>query len=155
MTLLVGDAAPDFSATSDSGATFTLSESLTRGPVALVFFPLAFSGRCQAELCEIRDNIEVFSEEDVTVVGVSIDSHYSLAAWKAEQNYAFELVSDRWPVGEISRSYGVFLEEAGISNRATFLIDQEGILRWSVVTDPGTSRSLGGYREAIADLVKS
>lgn len=152
MTIQLGDQAPDFTLPTATGGTMTLSEAWRESPVALVFFPLAFSGRCQGELCEIRDNIALFQDASVRVVGISVDSHHSLREWAREQGYGFDLVSDFWPHGEVAGAYGVFLREKGFANRASFLIDRDGVVRWSVVTDPGTSRPLDAYREALAAL---
>ncbi|GAA5031986.1 peroxiredoxin [Microbacterium fluvii] len=152
MTIEIGDQAPDFTLPAAGGGTLTLSDLWRESPVVLVFFPLAFSGRCQGELCEIRDNIAVFEQSGVTVVGISVDSTHALHAWAEQQAYPFALVSDFWPHGEVARAYGAFLAEKGIATRASFLIDTTGVVRWSVVSDPATSRSLDGYREAIAAL---
>lgn len=152
MALLVGDTAPDFSLSNQHGETVTLSDLWRDKPVVLVFFPLAFSGRCQGELCEIRDNIALFDDAAVRVVGISVDSHFSLAAWAEQQGYEFDLVSDFWPHGEVATAYGVFLADRGIATRASFLIDTSGSVRWSVVTDPATPRGLGDYRQALEEL---
>ncbi|MFT4211834.1 MAG: peroxiredoxin [Microbacterium sp.] len=152
MTIEIGDTAPDFTLPRAGGGTLTLSEVWRGGPVVLVFFPLAFSGRCQGELCEIRDNLSVFEDRAVTVVGISVDSHFSQAAWKEQQGYTFDLVSDFWPHGEVAAAYDVFLDERGIATRASFLIDADGVVRWSLITDPATPRPLTAYREALAEL---
>ncbi len=152
MTILIGDQAPDFTLPTAAGGTLTLSEAWQVSPIVLVFFPLAFSGRCQAELCEIRDNIAVFEDAAVRVVGISVDSHHSLRAWAEEQGYEFDLVSDFWPHGEVAGAYGVFLPDRGFATRASFLIDQTGAVRSSIVTDAATSRPLAAYREALAAL---
>jgi len=152
MTLQLGDSAPDFTLPRAGGGTLTLSQLWRDKPVVLVFFPLAFSGRCQGELCEIRDNLAVFEDAAVTVVGISVDSHFSLDAWAAQQGYSFDLVSDFWPHGEVAKAYEVFLPERGIATRASFLIGTDGAVRWSLVTDPSTPRPLSAYREALAQL---
>lgn len=150
MSIQIGDTAPDFTLPRAAGGTLTLSEVWRKGPVVLVFFPLAFSGRCQGELCEIRDNLSVFEDKAVTVIGISVDSHFSLAAWAEQQGYTFDLVSDLWPHGEVASAYDVFLPERGIATRASFLLDTDGVVRWNLVTDPSTPRPLSAYREALA-----
>lgn len=152
MTLEIGDQAPDFTLLNQAGEPLTLSSIWRESPVALVFFPLAFSGRCQGELCEIRDNIAMFEDASVRVVGISVDSHFALRAWAEEQGYGFDLVSDFWPHGEVAQAYEVFLAERGIAARASFLIDTEGVVRWSVVNDPASARPLEAYREALSTL---
>lgn len=153
MTLEIGDQAPDFTLLTQAGDAFTLSEAWRESPVVLVFFTLAFSGRCQGELCEIRDNIAVFQDASVRVVGISVDSHHALRAWAEQQGYGFDLVSDFWPHGEVARAFEVFLADRGVATRASFLIDTEGVVRWSVVNDPTSPRPLSAYREALAAFV--
>lgn len=152
MTLEIGDQAPDFTLLTQTGESLTLSEAWRESPVVLVFFPLAFSGKCQGELCEIRDNIAMFEDASVRVIGISVDSHHSLRAWAEQQGYGFDLVSDFWPHGEVARAYEVFVAERGIAARASFLIDTEGVVRWAVVNDPGSARPLSAYREALSAL---
>lgn len=152
MTLEIGDQAPDFTLLTQAGEPLTLSSVWRESPVVLVFFPLAFSGRCQGELCEIRDNIAMFEDASVRVIGISVDSHFALRAWAEAQGYAFDLVSDFWPHGEVAQAYEVFVAERGIAARASFLIDTEGVVRWSVVNDPASARPLEAYREALSTL---
>ncbi len=152
MTIAIGDQAPDFTLPTAGGGSFTLSEALADGPVVLVFFPLAFSGICQGELCEIRDNLAEFDDARVRVVACSIDSPYSLGTWAEQQGYTFTLASDMWPHGEVAQRYGVFVPERGIATRASFLIRPDGVVTWSVVNAPNQARPLEGYREALAAL---
>lgn len=152
MVIAVGTQAPDFTLTSALGAEVSLSEALTNGPVALVFFPLAFSGICQGELCELRDNIAVFNEQGVQLFGISVDSKFALRAWGDEQGYEFTLLSDFWPHGAVAQAYDAWVAERGIANRATVLIGRDGIVQASFVTEPGEARPLDAYRAALAQL---
>jgi len=152
MTISVGDLAPAFSLKNQFGETVTLSDYLEKSAVALVFFPLAFSGICTGELCELRDNITAFAEDDVQVIGISVDSHFAQRAFAEHEGYEFPMLADFWPHGEVARAYGVFLEEAGIANRATFLIGKDGRVASTIVTEPGVARDLSSYREALASL---
>jgi mycoredoxin-dependent peroxiredoxin len=152
MTLQVGQPAPDFELKDHTGAAVRLSDYRGKQPVALVFYPFAFSGICTGELCEIRDNPSVFSDGNVQVLGISCDPMYSLRAYAEAQGYQFPLLSDFWPHGAVAKEYGVFLEQAGMASRGTFLIDVDGVLRWSVVNAPGEARPLAAYREAVAAL---
>jgi peroxiredoxin len=152
MTLQVGRPAPDFELKDHTGGVVRLSDHRGKHPVALVFYPFAFSGICTGELCEIRDNLSVFSDADVQVLGISCDPVYSLRAYAEAQGYQFPLLSDFWPHGAVAKEYGVFLEQAGMASRGTFLIDVDGVLRWSVVNAPGEARPLAAYREAVAAL---
>ena len=129
----------------------TLS-ALRGAPVVLVFFPFAFSSTCTGELCELRDNIADFQQAGVTLLGISCDPAHALGAFKEAEGYQFELASDFWPHGAVSRAYGVFDEDGGLAVRGSFLVDAGGILRWSVVNPRTQARSLAAYREALAAL---
>ncbi|TFC79599.1 peroxiredoxin [Cryobacterium cheniae] len=144
--------APDFELFNQFGERVQLSEFRGKKSVALVFFPLAFSGVCSGELCELRDNLSLFAANEVELLGISVDSRHALRAWGEQERYTFDLLADFWPHGAVAKEYGVFLEEKGFANRATFLIDREGIIRASFITAPGEPRSLEAYRAAIGEL---
>ncbi|MBK8469238.1 MAG: peroxiredoxin [Candidatus Phosphoribacter sp.] len=148
----VGDLAPDFALADQFGKPVTLS-ALRGGPnVALVFFPLAFSGLCRGELREIRDTLEDFQHDGIQVLAISCDSSYSLRAWADQEGYFFPLLSDFWPHGAVARSYGVFLPDVGYASRGTFLLDRDGVVRWRLLNGPGQVRDFSGYRTALAAL---
>ena len=151
MTLEIGAAAPDFTLRTQHGEDVSLS-GLRGRPVALVFYPFAFSGICTGELCEIRDNIGAFSGSDVEVLAISCDHMFSQRAFADAEGYTFSLLSDFWPHGEVSRAYGIFNEEAGAPERGTYLVDAEGVLRWKVEHPIGQARDFEGYRAALAQL---
>lgn len=144
--------APDFQLVNQFGQTIQLSDFRGEKSVALVFFPLAFSGTCTTELCELRDNLSLFQDSGVELIGISVDSRYTLRAWGEQEGYHFNLVADFWPHGAVAKEYGVFLERKGYANRATFLIDTNGIIRASFITAPGEARSLAAYRAALEEL---
>jgi peroxiredoxin len=144
--------APDFELLSQHGETIRLSDFNGRRAVALVFFPLAFSGICTGELCELRDNLALFRSDEVELIGISVDSKHTLRAWAEQENYQFTLLADFWPHGAVAKEYGVFLEDKGFANRATFLIDVNGTIRASFITAPGEARSFEAYRAALEEL---
>jgi len=152
MALVIDIQAPDFELANQFGEHVRLSDFRGRKPVALVFFPLAFSSTCTSELCELRDNLALFKEEGVELIGISVDSKATLRAWAAQEGYDFTLLADFWPHGDVAKEYGVFIEQKGFANRATFLIDTAGVIRASFITAPGEARTLGDYRAALADL---
>lgn len=152
MTLQIGMVAPDFELVNQWGQTVRLSQFQGSKPVVLVFFPLAFSGTCTGELCELRDNVAIFADEGVELMGVSVDSKHTLRAWAEQEGYTFPLLADFWPHGEVAREYGVFLEERGFATRATVLVDTEGVVRAVFETAPGEARELSAYREALSTL---
>lgn len=152
LVLAAGTIAPEFSLIDHTGEQFVLSEALKESPVALVFFPLAFSGICHGELCELRDNIDLFADAKVRLCGVSVDSIHSLRTWAEQQHYDFSLLSDFWPHGEVAKLYDAFVPERGIANRSTVIIGQSGEIVASFETQPGEARQFTQYRAALAQL---
>lgn len=148
----VGEVAPGFTLKNQHGQEVSLADFAGAKHVVLVYYPFAFSGICTGELCEIRDGLEDFEADDVQVLGVSCDPMYALRAWSDAEGYFFPLLSDFWPHGAVARAYGVFSEANGFAIRGTFLIDREGVVRWTLVNGPGEARDFGGYRAALAEL---
>lgn len=146
--------APDFELPNQYGERIRLSDLRGRRPVVLVFFPLAFSVTCTGELCALRDNLALFAERGVELMGISVDSKAALRAWGDQEGYDFTLLADFWPHGAVATEYGVFLEEKGFANRATFVIDADGILRASFIASPGQARSIEDYRAALDRVLR-
>ncbi|WP_448809944.1 peroxiredoxin [Agromyces bauzanensis] len=152
MILDAGTRAPEFELVNQFGQTVRLSALRAERPVTLVFFPLAFSGICQGELCELRDNFAMFETAGMQLVGISVDSKHTLRAWSEAQSYDFALLADFWPHGAVASAFGAFDEQTGVARRATFVIDTDGVIRASFATPRGQARSLEQYREALASL---
>jgi len=152
MTLIIGDQAPDFELINQFGETVKLSDFRGKKPVVLVFYPLSFSGICTGELCEIRDNFAKFENENVELLAISVDSKFVQKQFAEHEGYKFSVLADFWPHGAVAKAYDVFIEDAGIANRATFVINKEGELVAKFVTAPGQARSLGEYDRALASL---
>ena len=148
----VGQLAPDFTLSNQYGQPVTLSDFRGSKNVVLMFYPFAFTGICTGELCTLRDRAPEFDNDDTVVLSVSCDSVPSLKVFATQENLTYSLLSDFWPHGEVSRAYGVFLEDKGFSTRGTFVIDKEGVLRWSVVNGPGEARNADDYVAALAAL---
>lgn len=146
----VGSKAPEFTLKDYNNEKVSLSSLYATKPVLLVFYPFAFSGICTGELCQLRDDFSSF--EGVQVVGVSVDTPFSLKVWAEQEGYQFPLLSDFWPHGEVAKAYGVFFEKAGMASRGTFLIDQEGVVRFAEVNQPGEARDQETWKKAIASL---
>ncbi|MFC5379956.1 peroxiredoxin [Aquipuribacter nitratireducens] len=151
---LVGEPAPAFALRDQHGQQVGLPELLAGDARAtlLVFYPFAFSGTCTGELCELRDDLAAFAADGVQVAGLSCDPTHALRAWADAEGYRFPLLSDFWPHGEVARRYGVFLPTLGFATRGSFLVDRDGVVRWSVVLGPGQARDLGSYRSAVTAL---
>lgn len=144
-----GEPAPDFTLASTAGGTVTLS-SLRGRTVLLAFFPLAFTSTCTAELCEMRDDYDKFAAENVVILPISVDAVPSLKEYRKAYDMKVDLLSDF--KREASRSYGVLLEDRFHSARAYFLIDAEGIVRWSHVEEHAGERRTD--EELLAEIRK-
>jgi peroxiredoxin len=151
MILAPGSTAPEFALANQFGQPVKLSDLRGR-PIALVFFPLAFSGICHGELCELRDNLAMFEGPDVSLLAISVDSKHTLRAWAEREGYEFPLLSDFWPHGAVADSYGAFDSGTGLAERASFVIDADGLVAASFATPRGEARSLDQYRAALAAL---
>lgn len=135
----VGERAPDFTLPSTSGERVTLSQ-LRGKPVLIAFFPLAFSSTCTAELCEMRDDWSGFESRGVVVLPISVDSTYSLKEYKEKYQMKVDLLSDF--KREVTIRYGVLNEDRFFSNRAYFLLDRDGVVRWAHVEEnPSNKRT--------------
>ena len=145
--------APDFELPNQFGEHVRLGEFKGKKPVALVFFPLAFSSTCTSELCDLRDNLAMFKTNGIELIGISVDSKATLRSFADAEGYDFTLLADFWPHGGVAKEYGVFLENKGFANRATFLIDINGIIRASFITAPGEPRSIAEYRAAVQEIL--
>ncbi|MEY9935183.1 peroxiredoxin [Catenulispora sp. GP43] len=146
----VGDRAPAFTLTDQHGQSVSLEDFRGKQAVLLVFYPFAFSRVCGSELQAIHESVGDFQNEHVQVLAASCDALYSLRAYADEAGFGFPLLADHWPHGGAARAYGVFDAERGCAVRGTFLIDREGVVRWTVVNGLADARSLDDYRAALA-----
>ena len=133
----VGQQAPDFILYDSAKNKVTLSDQQGQN-VLLLFFPLAFTSTCTAELCSVRDNISFYNNVNAKVFGISVDSLHTLAKYKADQNLNFSLLSDFNK--EVSSLYGSLYEMfgynmKGVSKRSAFVIDKAGIVRYAEVLE--------------------
>jgi peroxiredoxin len=147
----VGSIAPDFTLASTAGTPVTLSGFRGRSPVLVAFFPLAFTGVCTAEVCAFSDDYEQFAGHGVTILPVSVDSTATLGEFKRKHDLKVDLLSDF--KREASCAFGVLREDTFFANRAYFLIDAEGIVRWAhVEASPGQRRENAEILAAISAL---
>jgi peroxiredoxin len=152
MTVEVGQEAPDFTMPNQHGEPISLGAFRGEKNVVLIFYPWAFTGVCTSELCEIRDRIASFDNEDTVTLAVSCDAQFSLRIFAEREGYTFSLLSDHWPHGEVSKAYGVFNEKAGVPIRGTFVIDKSGVVRYSVVNAIPDARDPDEYEKALAAI---
>jgi mycoredoxin-dependent peroxiredoxin len=150
MPIEVGAEAPDFVLKDQNNQEVRLSDFRGRRTVVVVFYPLAFTGICQGELSEVRDNLDEYVNDNVQLLTISVDSAYTHKVWATEQGYEFPLLADFWPHGGVAQAYGVFDDEKGFANRGTFVIDRAGVVRFAEMNGPGEARDQEGWRKALA-----
>jgi peroxiredoxin len=151
MSIDVGQVAPDFTLVNQDGEKVTLSDLRGRR-VVLIFYPFAFSAICTDEWCDLRERRGDFGD-DTVVLGISVDTKYALKVFREQERLGFDLLSDFWPHGAVAQEYGVFMPEAGgKATRATFVLDREGVVRWSVVNHPGEARNPADYAAALEQI---
>jgi glutaredoxin-dependent peroxiredoxin len=155
MALQKGDKAPDFKLYNSEKQAISLSDYKGKN-VVILFFPLAFTGVCTAELCEMRDNISIYSNLNAEILGISVDSLFTLEKFKAEQKLPFNLLSDFNK--ETSSAYGSLYENfvlgmKGVSKRSAFVVDSEGIIQYAeVLEDAGKVPNFEAVQDALKNL---
>jgi mycoredoxin-dependent peroxiredoxin len=130
--LRIGGPAPEFTLRDQFGQDVSLADYRGTKAVAVLFYPYAFSGVCTGEMSGIRDRLAEFITFDTEVVAISCDSIFALRAFADADGLNFPLLSDFWPHGEVARAYDVFNEAVGAAHRSSYVIDKEGVVRWSV-----------------------
>ncbi len=153
MSLEIGSRAPDLILPDQHGAEFSLASLRGHKAVLLVFYPFAFSGVCNGELTGFRDHLEKFETEHTTIAAISCDPMFSLRAYADRDALFFPLLSDFWPHGEVSRTFGVFDEQMGCSTRSSYVIDAEGVVRWALHSPMGVARDLDEQANQLAQVV--
>lgn len=147
MTLAIGTAAPPFRLPNQQLQPVGLDD--LREKTVLVFIPFAFTRVCEGELCQIRDNFDIFEAADRRVLAVTCNNAAANARWAEEQGFQFDILSDFWPHGEVSRAYATFNERMGYAERTTYFLDENGMITDVIRSDElGEARSFGDY-EAI------
>jgi peroxiredoxin len=155
MTIQIGQKAPDFSLFDTEKKEISLSDYKGQN-VLLLFFPLAFTSVCTAELCSVRDSLKMYESFASQPIGISVDSLYTLAKYKKEQYLNFPLLSDFNK--EASGTYGALYEQfgfgmRGVTKRAAFVIDKEGIIRYAeVLENAGLQPSFDAIKETLTAL---
>ena len=155
MALQLGTLTPDFTLFSDERKPVTLSQFRGHN-VILNFFPAAFTGVCTAQLCDARDNMDAYNSVGAVVLGISTDTVFALAKFKELNNYQFSLLSDYDK--KVIEAYDMVFPQfllgmTNVAKRGVFLIDKEGILKYSEVTaSPADMPNLAKLRETLAEL---
>lgn len=156
MSIQTGQQAPGFTLYNTDKQKISLADQQGKN-VVLLFFPLAFTSTCTAELCNFRDNMSLYNEANAVVFGISVDSLYVLNKFKAEQALNFDLLSDF--NREVSKAYDVLyevfpaFEMQGVSKRAAFVIDKDGVVRYAeICATPGEQPDYQAIQTAIKGL---
>lgn len=149
--LPAGTLAPEFSLEDSTGHNISLS-SLRGRPVILAFYPADWSPICGDQLVLYNEVLPLFEEHNAQLLGISVDSRWSHKAYAEDRNLEFSLLSDFEPKGEVARLYGVYDYQAGLSQRALFVIDPDGIIHWSYVSPPGVNPGADGILSALESL---
>jgi len=142
VALRLGQKVPEFALPDADQKTRSLVELIKQGPVVLAFFPFAFSGVCDKEMCTFRDGFDALQQVGAQLVGISVDSSYSLKAFAQTYNLQFPLLSDFNK--KIVKLYGVLqdpwvgLGYKGVAKRAIMIVDRQRRLRYKWVTDAPT-----------------
>ncbi|HET6782581.1 MAG TPA: redoxin domain-containing protein, partial [Pseudoxanthomonas sp.] len=150
----IGEQAPDFTLHSTPDQTVSLSQ-LRGHPVVLAFYPADWSPVCGDQMSLYNELLSEFRRFHAAVIGISVDGAWCHAAFALDRKLHFPLLSDFEPKGAVSRQYGVYQLPEGISERALFVIDAEGIVRWSYVSPSGINPGADGILEALEKLPAS
>jgi peroxiredoxin (alkyl hydroperoxide reductase subunit C) len=150
-----GTVAPDFTLRDQNNEQVTLSKFRGDKAVLLVFYPFAFTGICTGELLRINAGLADFANDAVQVLTVSCDSPYAQKTFAMRDDLRFPLLSDFWPHGAVAQSFGVFNDAVGVANRGTFLIDTDGVIRFSECNEIGVGRDASVWLDQIAEVTSA
>jgi len=142
-----GDMAPDFTLPSTMGEKVTLSDYRGKKNVLLLFYPLDFSPTCSMETKQCAEMLPESGSDDVQVLGISVDSLWAHKAFAPLNGITYPLLADFHPKGEVSRKYGVYLDEKGFSARTAFIIGKDGKIKDVVTSEIPVARDIGKLLE--------
>ena len=152
MSVQLGDQAPDFELKDQTNQPVRLSDYRGKKHVVVVFYPLSFTGVCEGEMCQIRDSIDAFRNDEVETLAISVDAPPTHARWAHEQGFEFPLLSDFWPHGEVARTYGVFDDAIGLALRGTFIVDKDGKVVYTDRNPVPEARNQAAWKAALEQL---
>ncbi|CAO3933454.1 redoxin domain-containing protein [Achromobacter mucicolens] len=149
--LPAGTAAPSFALPATPDQTVALEELRGR-PLILAFYPADWSPVCGDQMALYNQILPEFHKAGAQLVGISVDGVWCHAAFAADRKLHFPLLADFEPKGEVARRYGVYREPEGIAERALFVIDAKGVIRWSYVSPLGINPGADGILDALDKL---
>ena len=147
----LGTTAPDFTLPSTTGSEISLRDFRGR-PVIIAFYPADWSPVCGEQMVLYNEVLEMFAEYEAQLVGISVDGIWSHRAFAEDRKLRFPLLSDSEPKGAVARRYGVYREAKGTSERALFVLDPGGVIRWRYVSPPDINPGADGILEALQDI---
>ncbi|UJR16566.1 hypothetical protein I4U23_003467 [Adineta vaga] len=159
MPVEVGQQAPDFTLYNTEQKEISLKDLTSKSNVVLLFFPLAFTGVCTKELCSARDDISKYEKLNATIVGISVDSLFSLGKFREEQKLPFDLLSDFNK--DVATQYDSLYEQfpkfglKGVTKRSAFVIDKQGIIKYAeILVDASKVPDFDKIKQALEDCEK-
>lgn len=147
----VGQAAPDFSLHSTPDQFVSLAQ-LSGRPIVLVFYPADWSPVCGDQVSLYNEMLSEFAGYDAQILGISVDGAWCHTAFAKDRRLRFPLLADFEPKGDVARRYGVYNERDGVSERALFVIDADGVIRWRYVSPIGINPGADGILEALEQM---
>lgn len=151
MVLSPGTKAPDFTLKQSPKQPLSLAD-LKGKPTVLVFYPADWSPVCGDELALFNEVLPEFQRYDAQVVGISVDGPWCHKAYAESRNLQFPLLADFEPKGAVSRKYGAYRDQDGVSERALFVLDADGVIRWSFLSDINQNPGADGVLSALEEL---
>ncbi len=149
--LPAGTRAPDFELRGSDGETHTLAQYRGR-PVILAFYPADWSPVCGDQMVLYNEVLSLFEAHNAQLLGISVDGIWSHRAFAEQRKLDFPLLADFHIKGQVARAYGVYQEDSGNCKRALFVIDSEGVIRWSHVSPPNVNPGADGVLKALESL---
>lgn len=146
-----GAKAPDFSLHTTPDQSVSLGD-LVGGPLVLVFYPADWSPVCGDQLVLYNELLQDFRQHGASVAGISVDGVWCHIAYSKDRKLRFPLLSDFEPKGEVARSYGAYREQDGVCERALFVIDSKGLVRWSYLSPVGVNPGADGILQALEGM---
>lgn len=149
-----GTIAPEFSLYASPDKKVSLDSYIGK-LVVLIFYPADWSPVCGDQLVLYNEIIDLFKSYNTELIGISVDGKWCHASFSEDRKLNFPLLADFEPKGNIAKAYGVYNDEDGECERALFLVDEDGIIRWSYLSDPGINPGAEGILQAIENLEKN
>ena len=151
MVLSPGTRAPDFALKRNPNDSMSLADLKGR-PAVLIFYPADWSPVCGDELALFNEILPEFQRYDAQVVGISVDGLWCHQAYAKARNLEFPLLADFEPKGEVSRKYDAYRVTDGLSERALFVLDADGVIRWSYLSDISKNPGADGVLAALEEM---